>query len=145
MLRRTKDQLGFAATVQAVRTMKAMFPGCTAVLIEDKANGSAVIETLRSEIPGIIPVNPDGGKVARAYAMQPTQEAGNIWLPDPTVDPDIETFLTEASTFPAGAHDDEVDAMTQLVNWARQREGSMGLFHFLQAQHQEAQQARAVQ
>ncbi len=58
------------ATVKAVRELTAKWPGTMANLIEDKANGSAVIQMLAHEIPGILPVNPDGGKVARAAGDQ---------------------------------------------------------------------------
>jgi hypothetical protein len=34
-------------------------------VIEDKANGPAVIPMLSNEIPGTLPGNPSGGKVAR--------------------------------------------------------------------------------
>jgi predicted phage terminase large subunit-like protein len=139
LLHRVREQMGFAATVVAVRAVKAKFPEAIAVLVEDKANGSAVIETLSSEIAGIVPINPEGGKAARAYAMQPEHEQGCIWLPDPSLDPDIEIFLTESSGFDGlgTKHDDEVDAMTQYVNWCRMRRG-MGLFDFMR------QQAEAV-
>ena len=53
-------------TVKAVRAMTDKWPATMAVLIEDKANGSAVIQMLSHEIPGLIPVNPQGGKVGRA-------------------------------------------------------------------------------
>jgi|SRR5665647_709733 len=132
LLKRTKQRLNFAATVVAVRAMKALYPHAVAILIEDKANGSAVIETLSSEISGIIAINPEGGKTARAYAMQPSQEAGNVWLPDPGIDPDIETFLHEVSGFPTLPHDDEVDGMTQYCNWRRVRSKSFGLIEFYQ-------------
>ncbi len=134
LIRRTKERMNFAATVLAVRSMCALFPDAVAVLIEDKANGSAVIETLSGEIGGVLPINPDGGKVARAYAMQPEQEAGNIFLPDPSNDPAIETFLSEVSAFPGAPNDDEVDAMTQYVNWARKRYKSMGIAEYMREQ-----------
>jgi predicted phage terminase large subunit-like protein len=143
LLRRTKARLSFTATVLAVRAMHALYPNSIAVLIEDKANGTAVIETLSSEIPGVLAVNPEGGKVARAYAMQPTQEAGNVWLPDPDIDPGIETFLTEASSFPSAPNDDEVDAMTQYVNWSRQRNKSFGIMEHMKAQAEAARAATA--
>ncbi len=134
--RRFKERLGFAATVTAVRTFRSLFPEAVAVLIEDKANGTAVIETLKNEIPGVLPITPDGGKVPRAYAMQPTQEAGNVWLPDPSIEPGIEVFLTESTAFPGAPHDDEVDAMTQYINWARKRlhGPGMGLFELMRQQ-----------
>jgi predicted phage terminase large subunit-like protein len=130
LLRRVRERLGFAATVTAVRAAKAMLPSTLAVLIEDKANGSAVIETLKNEIPGMVPINPDGGKVARAYAIQPEQEAGNLWLPDPSLDPQIEVYLTEVTSFPNVKNDDEVDATTQCINWIRRRNASSGLLDY---------------
>lgn len=136
LLKRVKQRMGFAATVIAIRTMKALYPESIAILVEDKANGSAVIETLSSEIIGIIPIQPEGGKVARAYAAQPAQEAGNVFLPDPSIDSDIETFLSEISSFPAGAHDDEVDACTQYLNWRRVRGKTMGLVEYMRQQTQ---------
>jgi aryl-alcohol dehydrogenase-like predicted oxidoreductase len=45
-------------------------------LIEDKANGSAVIQMLAHEIPGILPVNPEGARIARAAAISPLIKAG---------------------------------------------------------------------
>ena len=137
LIRRLKARLNFKATCDTVRSTKAMFPEAIATLIEDKANGSAVIETLTAEIGGIIAINPEGGKVARAYAMQPEQEAGNIYLPDPSIDPDIETFLTEVSSFPASPNDDEVDAMSQYCNWARVRVKSRGFIDWMKAEVQE--------
>lgn len=134
LLKRVKERMNFAATCVAVRAMKALYPRAVAILIEDKANGAAVIETLSDKVPGVIPITPEGGKVPRAYAMQPEQEAGNIWLPDPEVDPDIETFLTEVSAFPASPNDDETDAMTQAINWLRARHKSFGIMEFMRAQ-----------
>lgn len=143
LLHRTKERMGFAATVIAIRAVKAKFHSSTAVLIEDKANGSAVIETLKKEIAGVLPINPEGGKVARAYAVQPEQESGNIYLPDPEIDPNIEIFLTEVSAFPTpGVNDDEVDAFTQAVNWMRNRKssGADSLFEAMKKDY-EAKQA----
>jgi phage terminase large subunit-like protein len=56
-------------TVKAIRAMNAKWRGTMAILIEDKANGSAVIQMLGHEIPGILPVSPQGGKIARAQAI----------------------------------------------------------------------------
>ncbi len=138
LLYRYKEHLGFSATCTQLRTVHALvskdFGGVNAVLVEDKANGTAVIETLKGVVSGILPITPDGGKIARAYAMQPDQEAGNVWLPDPDLDPKIEVFLTEVSAFPGVPHDDETDCMTQYVNWARARVNTMGLFQYMKQQ-----------
>ena len=106
------------ATMKAVRDLSQKFPHTYAKLIEDKANGSAVIQMLQHEIPGILPVNPEGGKVARAQAVSPLVEAGNVYLPHPGYAPWVADFIEECAAFPNGAHDDQVDAMTQaLLRW----------------------------
>ncbi len=66
------------ATLQAIRGLSQKWPGAIAKLIEDKANGPAVIQMLDYEIPGLLPVSPQGGKVARAAAVSPLVEAGNV-------------------------------------------------------------------
>jgi predicted phage terminase large subunit-like protein len=106
------------ATIKAIRELSQRWPGTLAKRIEDKANGSAVIQMLQHEIPGILPVNPEGGKVARAMAVSPLIEAGNVYLPHPLYAPWVNDFIEECAAFPNGAHDDQVDAMTQaLLRW----------------------------
>jgi predicted phage terminase large subunit-like protein len=113
-----RDRMDYPATVKAVRQLTVKWPGTLAKLIEDKANGSAVIQMLSLEIPGILPVNPEGGKIARAAAVSPLIEAGNIYLPHPLWAPWVNDFIEECAAFPNGAHDDQVDAMTQaLLRW----------------------------
>jgi predicted phage terminase large subunit-like protein len=105
-------------TVKAVRELSRKCPNSLAKLIEDKANGSAVIQMLSREIPKILPVNPEGGKVARAAAVSPLIEAGNVYLPHPLYAPWVTEFIEECGAFPNGAHDDQVDAMSQaLLRW----------------------------
>ena len=63
-------------------------------------------------------MNPQGGKIARAAAVSPLIEAGNVYLPHPQVAPWVDDFIEECAAFPNGAHDDQVDAMTQaLLRW----------------------------
>jgi len=103
------------ATVRAVRELTQKWPGTIAKLIEDKANGRAVVQMLAREIPGLLPVNPQGGKIARAAAVSPLIEAGNVYLPHPLFAPWVNDFIEECVAFPNGAHDDQVDAMTQAL------------------------------
>lgn len=113
-----RARMDFPATVNAVREVSANWPGTVAKLIEDRANGSAVIQMLLHEIPGILPVNPSGGKIARAAAVSPLIEAGNVYLPHPWYATWVNDFIEECAAFPNGAHDDQVDAMTQaLLRW----------------------------
>lgn len=130
LLKRLRERMGFGATCTAIKNYKALFPDVVAVLVEDKANGSAVIETLRKDIAGIVAIEPEGGKVARAYAVQPTHEAGNIWLPDASIDPEIEVYVSEVSGFPTAPNDDETDATTQAVNWFKNRVTGTGILDY---------------
>lgn len=100
-------------TIKAIRDMRKKWPKSMATYIEDKANGSGVIATLKNEIPGIIAVNPQGGKEARAAAVAPLIESGCVYLPTPLNEPWVEGVLAECEAFPNGLHDDRVDAMTQ--------------------------------
>jgi predicted phage terminase large subunit-like protein len=73
---------------------------------------------LNYEIPGLLPVNPQGSKTARAAAVSALVEAGNVYLPHPDYAPWVNDFIEECVQFPNGAHDDQVDAMTQaLLRW----------------------------
>ena len=112
---RVRRQLDFPATLGAIRAMSARNPEVLIKLVEDMANGPAVIATLRNELPGLIAVQPEGGKVACVNAVASIVEAGNVWLPHPSIAPWVDDFVEECTAFPTGPHDDEVDAMSQAL------------------------------
>lgn len=114
LLDATKKHLDFPGTLREIRAMRRRWPEARIILVEDKANGSAVVQILRREIPGVIPINPEGGKVARANAVSGAIESGNVYLPRNA--PFTGDFVDECSSFPLGEHDDQVDAMTQALN-----------------------------
>jgi predicted phage terminase large subunit-like protein len=84
-------------------------------LVEDKANGTAVMDTLHDRIAGLKPVNPQGSKEARATAVTPEVESGNVYLPHVSEAPWVLDFISEVRSFPTGAHDDQVDTMSQAL------------------------------
>ena len=116
LLDMVRARLDFTGTIAAIEDMRARWPQAHGIFIEDKANGPAVITSLSSRIPGVIPVEPDGGKYARAVAIQPFTAAGNVLLPDPAILPAVTYLTEEAADFPNGTHDDTVDALTQALN-----------------------------
>ena len=128
LIDRYKAQEGFQETLHSIRRMCKRYPAARRILVEDTANGPPVIATLRHEIRGIIPVKPKGGKFERASACTPAIEAGNVYLPRPTAPngrriPErawVDDFIEQLAAFPKGAHDDDVDALTQLLlQWNR--------------------------
>ncbi|WP_026931215.1 phage terminase large subunit [Glycomyces tenuis] len=116
LLDQTHGHLDFVDTLEAVRTLAARWPQATAKYVEDKANGTAVINMLRRTVAGLIPVEPEGSKVARAAAVSPFIEAGNVHVPNVELAPWVGDLIEEAAGFPRAAHDDQVDAMTQALN-----------------------------
>lgn len=123
LLDQRRARMDMPATKEAVQDLSRQWPKAATKLVEDKANGPAVIQELRHEVAGLIEVHPEGGKVARAHAVSPQVESGNIYLPHPTVAPWVEEFIEEAATFPNGRNDDQVDAMTQALNRLRNTSG----------------------
>lgn len=90
-------------------------------IIEDKANGPAIIDTLKEEIAGIKAVNPGNSKEARARAITPEIESGNVYLPHPTDAGSewVTDLLSELRNFPHDMYDDQVDALTQSLTVLR--------------------------
>jgi predicted phage terminase large subunit-like protein len=111
-----RAKMTFPETLQAFRELSAKYPECQAKLVEDKANGPALIQTLQREIPGIIAVEPDGSKEARAHAVSWLIEAGNVFLPQSSVAPWVDDFIEECAAFPKGAYADQVDCCTQALS-----------------------------
>lgn len=115
LLDQVRARMGFTATLAAFRALADKWPQAQRKLVEDKANGPAVIDSLRHAVPGIIPVEPDGSKLARAHAVTTFFEAGNVHLPHPSVCGWSADYVAELTSFPAAAHDDQVDATTQAL------------------------------
>ena len=108
------EHLDFADTVRKLRIMIAKYPRLGAIYIEDKANGPAIITTLKNEVAGIIPVAPDASKESRVNAVAFLIEAGNVYLPE-----DREftrKFVEQCAKFPNDKHDDMVDSMSMALS-----------------------------
>ncbi|MBE7701257.1 phage terminase large subunit [Oerskovia sp. Sa1BUA8] len=116
LLDQVRARLSFTATLDAIKAMSAKWPQAVAKFVEDKANGPAVINALSRQLAGLIPVEPEGSKYARAAAVSPFVHSGNVHLPTAEMLPNVEEFLEETRAFPNGAHDDTVDAFSQAVN-----------------------------
>ncbi len=120
-----RARMSYTATKQALRDLAAEWPQAGAKLVEDKANGSALIDDLRREIPGLIPFEPGSrSKYERAaVGSAPLAEAGNIWLPES--EPWVGDWIEEHCAFPNGANDDQVDECSQMMLYWQAR-GSWG-------------------
>lgn len=117
LLDQVRGRMGFTDTVRAIVSLSERWPRALAKLVEDKANGPAVLDALRTSVPGLIPVNPEGSKLARAHSVTALWQAGNVYLPAGA--PWRRDFDGELVAFPASSHDDQVDAMTQALRYFR--------------------------
>lgn len=124
LLDEVHDRLSYVATRQAIRDLATKWRPA-AVLVEEKANGAALIDDLRSEIPAVLPFVPDryGDKVARAQLATPMWQGGGVWLPEGAVAPWVVDYCNELAAFPAAVVKDRVDAMSQLFLWWAERRG----------------------
>ena len=116
LLDQKRQRMNFNETCEAIEAMTAKWPEATAKLVEDRANGPAVMNALKQKVFGLIPVEPVGSKYARVSAVSPLAFSGHVVLPSTRVAPWIENFTQEALSFPAGANDDQLDAFSQAVN-----------------------------
>lgn len=139
LLRKVKARMSLSLTKSSMREVTGWaderWPRLPhRILIEKSANGVEIIEELKRELRGIVPVVASTSKVARAEAAEPALEAGNIYLPgqaepdspsgynEAMTPADAQEMIEECAAFPLGEHDDEVDSFTQAVNWTRQHQ-----------------------
>ena len=90
------------------------------ILIEAAANGSPLVSDLRRlKVPGIptpTAIRPKGSKVERFSVEAHRIEAGDTRLPKKAEW--LDDFRSELLAFPHRRHDDQVDALSQLLAWS---------------------------
>lgn len=116
------QHMDFPQTLEAIRTVKQLYPDAMTVLIEDKANGSAIIQMLQKEM-FCVPVQPKGGKEARVNAIAPAIESGHVFLPQG--EEWLAAFVDQFTAFPAGKHDDMVDSASQAISYLLYASGAL--------------------
>jgi predicted phage terminase large subunit-like protein len=91
----------------------------TTLLIEDAGNGTALLQHLRNNEPRGVPSplgrKPKLDKLTRLEGVTPMIEAGDLLIPSEA--PWLATFKAELLGFPSTRHDDQVDALSQLMSW----------------------------
>lgn len=144
LLDQLRDRLDLPDTSAGLLFLASVWPAAYDKLIEDKANGPGVEQTLRAEVPGLTLVAPLGGKIARVNACKPHFASGRVYLPAPAphtckaLAPDhpyrsrfsdaqaaytpdgreydwVLDYVLELTRFPNWKHDDMVDATTQAI------------------------------
>lgn len=126
-------RMGFVDTLTRIQQLCKEYPTIDELIIEDKANGSAIIDSLRysDNVPPIVAVNPLGGKYSRAQAVSPYVATCKVHIPtDLSQAEELEIewdgkeknlkghrkFILQHSRFPFAKNDDMVDAETQALS-----------------------------
>lgn len=128
LLDRVSARMSFVETCKAVIQMAQDYPA-QVKLVEDKANGPAVMDFLRRRVFGLTPVTPHGSKFtrvttaagsqgdrdARAMSMEALLAAGHMHVPHPTLAPWVWDYVGALADFPNSTYDDDVDMTSQAV------------------------------
>jgi predicted phage terminase large subunit-like protein len=131
LLGRWRERAGLTATKNAIRAavdlLERTHPNLPLThVVENAANGPEVVAELRDIVQGLTLNNSRTDKVARAFAITPQLEAGNVFVPghalpdgsgpDPARTPAwVMELIEECAQFNTGAYDDQVDSVTQAL------------------------------
>ncbi len=119
-----RGRMDIVGTINAILALSAKHPKAYLKLIEDKANGPAVISLLKEKLSGIVAVEPQGSKDSRLLSVAPDYEAGNVYYPDPSIAPWIGDHVEEIVGFPTAKFRDRVDTASQALNRLRSNASS---------------------
>lgn len=108
----TRRKMTFTETRAAILALRERWPQVYTILIEDKANGPAIMDDLRREVGGMVAVSKGAGKEENANAASPVFEAGHVFIPEGSMG---DEFIAEHLSFPRGRYKDQVDACAQYI------------------------------
>lgn len=135
LLRLYHERAALNATIEAMLMMAAwaddIWPTTPQrIIVETAANGADAIAEIRGRVQGVVAWDARASKYARAEAASPSLDGRNLFVPGyPTPTEDtydtrtpkaVQDFIEELAAFDSGAHDDQVDSWSMMVNWTRQ-------------------------
>lgn len=137
LIDQVRGRWDFVTTKTKFIEFAGKYPHVRLHLVENKANGPAIISELRGIISGILPVDPGKNKKeVRITAITPDIESGNVYLPNPTLHPWVNKFVEEASYFPKGTNDDQIDCAAYALLRFKSFTGA-NIFEFYRKQTEE--------
>jgi predicted phage terminase large subunit-like protein len=112
-----REKATFTRQLQMMRELVNKHPQVCLHLVENLANGTALINTLQREINGLTPILPrtyGHSKSMRLQACVPAIMEGRLWIPrDTTYSVDV---VKELVGFPLATNDDIVDCIAYAIN-----------------------------
>lgn len=110
-------------TREYLRGLAGLYPEAI-FIIEDKANGPALIDDLQGALPAVLPFNPgQSNKHSRAQMAAQAAKQGRIYWPKARYMPNVEVYKDEIVRFGEARYDDLMDALSQLIIAAKPKRG----------------------
>jgi predicted phage terminase large subunit-like protein len=116
-----REKLNYPSLKRRVIEQARRF-NANSIVIEDKGSGISLIQDLHGgneNVPYPISFTPETDKVTRMSAQSAKIEAGHVFLPRRAEW--LDDFRAELLQFPYGRYDDQVDSMSQFLNWIDRR------------------------
>ena len=125
----TRERVDFPGLKGLVIDLNRRFQA-DVVIIEDKTSGTSLIQDLNGE-GSLHPIafKPEGDKIMRMHAECAKIEAGRVLLPREATW--LDTFLSEILAFPGSRHDDQVDSLSQFLNWVGKGQENYFRYEFI--------------
>jgi predicted phage terminase large subunit-like protein len=137
-----RKRLGFPELKRAVREQAEAF-NSKAIVIEDKASGTQLIQELINEgMHAIKKYEPTMDKTMRMHTVTSTIENGFVHLPDKAAW--LNDYLHELTIFPKGKYDDQADSTSQALDWFKTKSahGVYGLYEYMKLEQEKIKTAK---
>lgn len=114
-----RERLSFTQCLEVIRGLLTLYPATSAKLIEETANGAAILDMFQNSIGGFIPIRPTESKLARAHAVTPYFMSKNVHVKNAawTHDYILEMLNFDGSASTKNRKDDQTDMTTQGINY----------------------------
>lgn len=122
LIDQVRAKLNLPDCIMAMKAADNRYPSARAKLVENQANGPAVIRAVKNEVFGVVDCPPYGSKAARLAAVLPQFQAMNVWIPRRDQCIWVDDYEEELASFPASRKDDQVDATSQALLWIAENE-----------------------
>ena len=122
-----RDRPEFPELAKLVVSHASKYQAST-ILIEDKGSGTQLIQTVRSwGLQGVVSWTPTMDKITRMQGQTPKLEARSLWLPRSALW--LADFLAECLSFPSCRYKDQMDALSQFLEWQGSRGRDFIIWH----------------
>lgn len=128
LIDQVRKRMDFVEMIEQMALLAVKWKQARLKIVENKANGPAIISQVKSKIAGIVKYNPKGSKEARLISVSPFFAAGNIFVPDPTLPGNVwvKDYIEEMVNMPNSPNDDQADATSQMLDYLATKAPTVG-------------------